>query len=78
MSMQTLGEALAVRIGRPELAHCHGQPVGRLILRPRRKFWVACAMLDALMSVRTRSATGPPGCSMMACQPGELRRGRHD
>ena len=46
--MQLADSRLVLSSG-AKLAHCHGQPVGRLILRPRCKLWITCAMLDALI-----------------------------
>lgn len=44
--MQLADSRLVLSSG-AKLAHCHGKPVGRLILRPRCKLWITCAMLDA-------------------------------
>ena len=46
--MQLADSRLVLSSG-AKLAHCHGQPVGRLILRPRCKLWITCAMLAALI-----------------------------
>ncbi len=46
--MQLADSRLVLSSG-AKLAHCHGQPVGRLILRPRRKLWIGCATLDTLI-----------------------------
>ena len=46
--MQLADSRLVLSSG-AKLAHCHDQPVGRLILRPRRKLWIGCAMLDTLI-----------------------------
>lgn len=46
--MQLADSRLVLSSG-AKLAHCNGQPVGRLIVRPRRKLWIGCAMLDTLI-----------------------------
>jgi len=68
--MQLADSRLVLSSG-AKLAHCHGQPVGRLILRPRCKLWITCAMLDALIERAYSVSDGAarlPGCPAARCR----------